>query len=149
MELASAPERLRTLPTWLINQVSLHAQRLGMEAFTSVGGRRYQYSVLAALDESGRASQAELGRRCGIDRSDMVALVNELSAQDLVQRAMDQDDRRRNVITITDKGRDRLNELDTVVAEVQERLLDPLPDTDRAELVRILTRVLEHQSVTS
>lgn len=120
-----------------------------MDAFTSVGGRRYQYSVLAALDESGPASQAQLGRRCGIDRSDMVALVNELSAQGFVQRAMDQDDRRRNVITITGKGRERLSELDAVVTEVQERLLDPLPDSDRTELVRLLTRVLEHQSVTS
>ena len=72
---------MRGLPSWLLNQAALAANRLvadGLEG--AVGAHRSQFAVLSALDEFGPASQADLGRRSGIDRSDMVALVNALSA---------------------------------------------------------------------
>jgi DNA-binding MarR family transcriptional regulator len=58
-----------------------------------------------ALDELGPASQAEFSRRTAIDRSDMVAIINELTEQGYVERSADSSDGRRNVITITPAGR--------------------------------------------
>jgi DNA-binding MarR family transcriptional regulator len=140
----AAPARLREAPTWLLNQTSLQAQRLLAEGFGSAGARGYHYRLLAALDESGAASQATLGRRTGIDRSDVVAAVNELEAQGLVARRRDRDDRRRNAVTITPAGVERLGRLDAVVAGIQDRLLAPLTTAERAELVRLLRRLLDH-----
>ena len=45
--------------------------------------RKAHFTVLVALDEHGPASQAELGRRLWIDRSDMVAVLNDLEAAGL------------------------------------------------------------------
>ncbi|WP_323139501.1 MULTISPECIES: MarR family winged helix-turn-helix transcriptional regulator [unclassified Streptomyces] len=59
------------------------------------------YRILAALDEFGVAGQTELGRRCSMDRSDVVAAINELAEQGCVERTPDPVDRRRNRVTIT------------------------------------------------
>jgi DNA-binding MarR family transcriptional regulator len=146
VDVRTAPARLRTLPSWLLNQVALPAQRIVADALGSVGARRQHYSVLSALDEFGPASQAALGRRCGIDRSDMVALVNELSEADRLERTPDPDDRRRNVIAITAAGRELLAELDRLLEGAQDDLLAPLSPPERAELIRLLDAVLVHHS---
>ncbi|WP_067906800.1 MarR family winged helix-turn-helix transcriptional regulator [Actinomadura rubrobrunea] len=142
----ATPARLQDAPSWLINQVSLHAQRLVAAHMAAAGARGYHYRLLAALEEFGPASQADLGRRTGIDRSDVVAMLNELSDQGLVRRSPDPSDRRRNVITITPAGTRRLHRLDRVLAQIQDELLAPLSPDERGELVRLLSRVLAHHS---
>lgn len=146
MDVRTAPARLRTLPSWLLNQVALPAQRIIGGRLDEVGARRWHYAVLAALEEFGPASQAALGRRCGIDRSDMVGLVTELAEAGHVERSPDPDDRRRNVIAITDAGRDLLVTLDRVLQDAQDDLLAPLTPTERRELVRLLGAVLAHHA---
>ncbi|MFD0392169.1 MarR family winged helix-turn-helix transcriptional regulator [Streptomyces nogalater] len=100
------PERLTVRPSWLITQLAVHARKLVFDGFTTVGARGYHYRILAALHEHGPASQAELGRRCRIDRSDVVAAVNELVAQGFVDRTPDPDHGRRNKVTLTDAASD-------------------------------------------
>lgn len=142
----SAPARLRTQASWLLNQVSVPANRLVSDGLAERGTRRYHYSLLAALDDAGPSSQAELSRRTGIDRSDMVAAVNELAGQGHVERAADPADRRRNLVTMTPAGRRRLTELDRLLAGVQDRILEPLSAGERTQLIALLTRLVDHHA---
>jgi DNA-binding MarR family transcriptional regulator len=141
-----APQRLRAQPSWLINQVALSASRLVTEGLARAGVRRHHYALLAALDEVGPASQAELSRRTTIDRSDMVATVNELVAGGYVERSPDPADRRRNVITLTPAGRRLLRKLDKLLADIQSDLLAPLSPAERATLTTLLTRLAAHHT---
>ena len=141
-----APARLRALPSWLINQAALPASRLVSEGLAGAHARRHHYSLLAALDKGGPVSQATLSRRTTIDRSDMVATINELAEQGLVERSPDPTDRRRNVITITPAGRRQLRKLDRLLAGIQDELLSPLSATERQQLIRLLTRIVEHHA---
>ncbi|MEV0236035.1 MarR family winged helix-turn-helix transcriptional regulator [Nonomuraea sp. NPDC050786] len=140
------PQRLRTLPSRLTNQAAQTANRIVDQAFAQAGVRRYHYSLLATLEEYGPASQAALGRRTGIDRSDMVAIVNDLAERRLLERAPDLKDRRRNVITITAAGREQLAHLDRLVAAAQDEFLAALPAADRRNLIDLLTRVVDHHA---
>jgi len=140
------PARLRDKPTWLISQVATHAHRLMVERLAAVGARGYHFRLLAALAEFGPSSQASLGRRTGMDRSDVVAAINELARRDLLQRASDPADRRRNVVTITEKGAAYLERLDRVLAGVQDELLAPLSAAERAQLTGLLGQVLGSRS---
>ena len=137
------PARVVERPTWLISRAYAHAHRLLAEGFAATGVRGYHYRLLAALEEFGPASQAALGRRTGIDRSDVVAVLNDLAARGLIERSPDRDDRRRNIIEITPAGTEQLRELDEILASVQERLLAPLSASDRRQLTRLLNRLLE------
>src|SRR5690242_2437971 len=136
-----APERLRTIPTWLLSQAALRGRDLVAERLGTEGVRRPHFSVLVSLADDGPASQAELGRRVWIDRSDMVAVLNDLEQAGLVERARDERDRRRNVITLTRAGKQARERLEQRVAEAQAALLEPLTDDERAQLLDLLARV--------
>jgi DNA-binding MarR family transcriptional regulator len=138
------PARLTTKPTWLLSQLAVHAHRLTSDGFAAAGARGYHYRILAALAEFGVASQAELGRRCTMDRSDVVAAINELAERGFVQRTPDPADRRRNQVTLTQAGESHLRQLDETLDRAQENLLGPLPDADRQTLIRLLARLLAH-----
>ncbi|MFD9705681.1 MarR family winged helix-turn-helix transcriptional regulator [Lentzea sp. NPDC059081] len=138
------PERLAGKPSWLLTQLAVHAHRLASEGFAEAGARGYHYRVLAALDEFGLMSQAEIGRRCNMDRSDVVAAVSELEREGFVDRAQDPRDRRRNTVTLTEQGRTQLRRLDRALDQAQDHLLGPLDEQDRRTLTRLLGVLLTH-----
>ncbi|SDK64108.1 DNA-binding transcriptional regulator, MarR family [Nonomuraea maritima] len=140
------PDRLRRLASRLLSGVTAQSDRLITEGLAQVDARKWHYAVLASLQEHGPGSQATLSRRTGIYRSDMVGVLNELAERELVERAPDPDDRRRNVITITAQGRRHLRRLDKVLDDLHDELLAPLTPAERDQFVLLLTRVLDHHA---
>jgi DNA-binding MarR family transcriptional regulator len=140
------PARLRQTPSWLITQTATLTHRLVSTALGEVGATRYHYAALAALEEFGPISQAELGRRCHIDRSDMVAALNDLTAGGFVERRQDPADRRQNLVTLTESGKRRLEHIGGVLDGIQDDLLGPLSAKERDALATALRRVLDHQA---
>jgi MarR family transcriptional regulator, lower aerobic nicotinate degradation pathway regulator len=139
------PPRVRDLTSRLLAQNATRADRLVSDALGPVGARKWHFVVLIALTEGGPASQADLSRRTGVFRSDMVAVLNELAEQGYVERTPDPDDKRRNVVTVTDAGRRRLRQLDEIVERSQQELLAPLTAAERATLTTLLKRLLGDQ----
>ena len=137
------PNRLRRLPSWLAGQAARKADRLVAEALAQEGVRRQHFAVLSSLAEQGAASQATLGRRLWIDRSDLHALVGELESGGLIARVRDEQDRRRNVVRLTPRGRAALKRLEKRIDAAQKALLQPLSAPERRELVRLLERLLD------
>jgi MarR family transcriptional regulator, lower aerobic nicotinate degradation pathway regulator len=135
---------MEQLPSYLLTQTAAHASRLVTDGFAAVGARGYHYRMLATLREAGPASQADLGRRTGIHFSDVVATLNELTDGGYVERAPDPADRRRNVVTITERGEQRADELLERARAIQDELLAPLSPAERATLAGLLDRVLTH-----
>ena len=140
------PARLRSLPSRLLTQTAMHADRLVNQGLAGADARKWHYAVLAALQEFGPASQAALSRHTDIYRSDLVAVINELAERGLIQRAPDPADRRRNVITLTPRGGRHLRQLDKLVATIQDDLLAPLTQPERDQLVQLLARLLDHHA---
>jgi DNA-binding MarR family transcriptional regulator len=138
------PERITRLPSWLTGQLAATATGLVAEALATGGLRRPHFLVLSALAERGAASQAALGRRLLIDRSEMHDLLSELEQRGHVARVRDQHDRRRMLVDLTPAGARALNRLDKQVQSAQDTLLAPLPTSDRRELERLLARLVEH-----
>jgi DNA-binding MarR family transcriptional regulator len=140
----TTPGRLRAKATYLTTQVAAHAHRLAGDAFARAGARGYHYRLLAALDEHGPQSQAELGRGVQVDRSDVVAAVNELEALGHVERRADPTDARRKIVHLTAAGRRQLRRLDRELAAAQERFLAPLDEAERTAYQATLTTLLDH-----
>lgn len=143
------PARFTRLPSWLLTQTAAHAHRLLTDGLARVNARGLHYRALTTLHQFGPASQATLGRRSGIHLSDLVATINQLADRNLVQRTPDPTDRRRNIITITPAGRRRLRQLDQQISRIQDNLLAPLTPTERDQLTRLLTRLLDHHTRTN
>jgi len=117
------------------------AQKRTADRLFGVGLQRGFYGVLATLVEFGPAAQAEIGRRLRIDPSDMVAIVNELVAAELVTRERDPQDRRRNLVTPTAAGRAALDRFDAAIATEEDALLETFTPAERAQLLDFLHRL--------
>jgi MarR family transcriptional regulator, lower aerobic nicotinate degradation pathway regulator len=141
METWEAPARVRALPSWLLSQVALQARNVVTRHLGAVEGHRSQLSMLAALVEFGPMSQADLGRRLGLDRSDVAAAVAVLARDGLVDRTPDPQDRRRNVVRVTTEGQVRLTALLAAADSAQDELLAALTPAERDQLTALLSRV--------
>ncbi|WTK01567.1 MarR family transcriptional regulator [Streptomyces niveus] len=140
----NSDDRLRQRASRLLSQVATRSDRLINEGLAQADARKWHYAVLASLQDFGPASQAALSKRTGIYRSDMVGVLNELAMRQLVERAPDPDDQRRNVITVSTAGRRQLRRLDRVLDVLHDELLAPLDAAEREQLVSLLTRLLDH-----
>jgi len=138
------PKRLQSRATWLVSRAHARVSGLLNAGFEAEGGglRGYHYRLLAAVEEWGPASQAELGRGTGIDRSDVTAALNELESRGLVERSVDPDNKRRNIVTITEQGVAHLFYLDKVIDGIQEEFLAPLNAAQRRQFVALMTRLV-------
>jgi MarR family transcriptional regulator, lower aerobic nicotinate degradation pathway regulator len=133
--------RVADRPTWLLSRANARAHSILRQAFEAQGVRGYHFRLLAALEQYGPSSQADLGRNTGIDRSDVVATLDDLVSLGFARRAADPADRRRNVVTLTEEGSAGLERLDGVLSQVQEAVLRPLTKTERTTLVDLLTKM--------
>jgi MarR family transcriptional regulator, lower aerobic nicotinate degradation pathway regulator len=137
------PDRIKDRPTWLIGRVYARSSALLAGGFEAHGDglRGHHYRLLAALEQSGSASQADLGRDTGIDRSDVTAALTELEARRFVVRKVDPHHKRRNVVTLTPEGADALLRLDAVLDGVQAAILAPLTDAEQRQFLDLLSRM--------
>jgi DNA-binding MarR family transcriptional regulator len=136
------PAKLTELPTWLLSRAAMAGDRLVSAALAESGFRKHHFAALLALAEEGGSSQAGLGRRLGLDVSDVHAVVGELESRGYVARQRDESDRRRNVLALTAPGRRELARLERRLQAVQAELLAPLSTTARRQLTVALGRLV-------
>ena len=141
-----APHRLGGTLVWLLGRASQRAHQLTQERLAAGGVRKWHYAVLATLAEFGPAAQADIGRRIGVDRSDMVALLNDLEADGYIHRTPDPKDRRRNSVVLTAEGRAILARFDRMVIEADDTLLKSLSPAEREQLATLLKRIMRTPS---
>ena len=138
------PARLRGLASWQASKISTLGARLTARRMPL--GARGDFAVLAALEEYGALSQAEIGRRLGLDRNDVNGILNRLESGRQADRQADPADRRRNVVTLTAAGRQNLEELQQHADAVQDELLAGLDAAERQQLHSLLAKLLSsHQ----
>lgn len=135
-----APLRLRALASWQAGKVATLGTRLTAQHMPL--SARSDFAALAALEEFGPLSQADIGRRLGLDRNDINEILTRLDSQGRVDRRPDPADRRRNVVTLTDTGHRYLNALQHKADAVQAELLAGLGTAEQRQLQALLDKVL-------
>jgi MarR family transcriptional regulator, lower aerobic nicotinate degradation pathway regulator len=133
--------RLAALTSWQLAQGAARARRLVHARLALLGGSRSEFAMLATLEEFGGLSQADLGRRIGLDRSDVTALVTAAESAGLIRRERDGADRRRMTLSLTRAGSRRLGELQGAIEEAQAELVDGLTAAERSQLSALLMRL--------
>jgi DNA-binding MarR family transcriptional regulator len=119
------PEVSRRLG-YLLKHAQLRMAELTAAALAPyvINGR--ELAVLLVLSDGPPASQHQAAQRLAIDRTTMVAMLDTLEGKGLVSRHPDADDRRRNVVELTDAGRDILQRAVKASDDAERALLAPL-----------------------
>lgn len=110
------------------------------EAGLGLGGMHF--GALTVIDAAGPISQQELGEYVKKDRTTIVALVDDLEEEGLVERRRNPADRRAYALELTDEGREWLAQAGPTLTGAEDRLLVDLDADERATLVALLRRVL-------
>lgn len=140
------PGMARRYTGYLIGRLGLFAARRFDAQLTSVGLTRRQWAVLNALDGAGPVTQQQLGRAISIDPSTMVATIDELERDRLVQRQPHPSDRRAHQVHLTEHGAEILGRARRLAGDAQQELLAPLTDDERATLHALLLKVADAAS---
>jgi DNA-binding MarR family transcriptional regulator len=128
---------------FLISRLGMVAQRAFAERIAEVGLTPRGWGALNVLDQEGAITQQSLGRCIGLDPSSMVAAIDELEEQGLVQRRRNPQDRRAHALHLTDKGRRVLSDGHRVARRAQDDLLAPLDPEQREQLHDLLLRLAQ------
>jgi DNA-binding MarR family transcriptional regulator len=96
------------------------------------------YSVLLALDRSAIRTQAALAEAIGADKTRIIAILDELQQNGLIERVADPEDRRARLLAITKEGRRVKEATQTAIQRGEERWLGTLSASDRATFLRVL-----------
>ncbi|MFG2363965.1 MarR family winged helix-turn-helix transcriptional regulator [Streptomyces mirabilis] len=84
----------------------------------------------------------QLGRLLGLDKSSISGLVDRAQRRGLVTRTVSANDRRAFQVSITDAGRQLIEELAAQFAEQIELSVAPLSDADRQRLSQLAAQVV-------
>lgn len=101
-----------------------------------------ELAVLGLLVTEGPSSQQQISRRLAVDRTTMVALVDAMTAKGLVRRQSDPRDRRKNMVEVTDAGRDAQRQAGPAIDEVEAKFLTPIGADDREKLKELLRALI-------
>ena len=105
------------------------------------GMTRAQYVTLAKLNDQDGLVQNELAEALEVQPIAMVRLVDQLSADGLVERHPDPDDRRRNRLMLTDAGRQRLGELSEFKQQLGAEVFEGIGEQELREVMHTLDRL--------
>ncbi len=98
--------------------LDIYAEELGPGAIT-----QRQFAVMAASAEREGATQADLVRITGIDRSTLADMATRMIAKGLLERERSAQDGRANAVRLTEAGRETLEAAKPRVAAADSRLL--------------------------
>ena len=129
---------------YLLKHAQLRFFELGAVALAPLGINGREAAVLRAIDPDRPISQGEIARAMNVDRTTMVALIDDLQLKGLVQRRPDLDDRRKNVVELTDAGRGAVQQAAEAVGQAERDFLAPLSAAEAAQFKKILRVLVEH-----
>ncbi|MFF1603817.1 MarR family winged helix-turn-helix transcriptional regulator [Streptomyces mirabilis] len=132
------PVPLESRLGYLLKHAQQRLARASAKALAPFGIDGHELAVLAVLAAEYPLSQVEVAGRLGVDRTTMVALVDGLEDQGLVERRRSPQDRRKNIVELTPEGRDCLDRAERARLAMERRFLDPLGEEAAAALVRAL-----------
>ena len=101
-----------------------------------------QLSVLARLLEHDDISQNELGRSVGIDVATTNGVIDRLGRKQLIRAKTDSRDKRRLRISLTDSGRQAIQEAIPVARMITQLTLQQLSAEEAEQFTRLLRKLL-------
>jgi DNA-binding MarR family transcriptional regulator len=100
--------------------------------------RPAQFSVLVVIEANPGLSQADLGATLGIERARLVRLLDGLERRSLTQRRPSPTDRRSHALSLTEAGRETLEQVKALAAEHEAHLTRHLGSEKRTVLLAAL-----------
>lgn len=101
-----------------------------------------QYQFLLGLSKQDGITQEELARNFHMNQSTVTRAMRKLEDAEMVIRKTDDNNRRKNIITVTEKGRNVTSKIQLAEKKWEEDI-SSLTKTEKSELKKILMNLLQ------
>lgn len=127
---------------WLAAQLKHGLSAVETEIVGRHGMSLWGYTVLVEVANGPVRSQLALANAVPVDKTKLVAILDELESSGLVRRRPDPRDRRARFVEPTAVGRDALAAAAGEVAAIEDHLLADLDVEERENFLHVLQRVV-------
>ncbi|WP_410591965.1 MarR family winged helix-turn-helix transcriptional regulator [Amycolatopsis sp. lyj-23] len=140
--MSSAPLAVTQRLGYLLKHAQLRLAELAEPLYVPLGVTGRQLALLVLFGDGPARSQQDGAARLGVDRTTMVALVDELEAKGLVRREVAPGDRRKRLVLLTPEGERVRKAGEEVTRQAEALLLEPLSAEDAERLRAALHQVV-------
>jgi DNA-binding MarR family transcriptional regulator len=123
---------------YLLKHAQQRLVQAAMPAMAPFGIDGRELAVLTVLSAGVPLSQQEAADQLRVDRTTMVSLIDALEAKGLVERRRSADDRRKNIVQLTQSGLRCLRGAAKARDKVDREFLAPLGDALGRDFIRAL-----------
>lgn len=134
---------LDTLPGHHIRRLHQIAVAVFLQETEAHGITPVQFAALQAVANTPGLDQRSLAARIGLDTSTLANVVDRLETRGWMQRNASPEDKRVRLLTLTHEGEQLLASVLPDMHRAQERILAPLPKTERKEFMRMLRTLVD------
>ena len=110
-------------------------------AFADLEIRPVQLGILTVIGNNPGVRQSDLSTSLGIQRANLVPLLDALTGRGLIERTRLAADRRSHALRLTEAGKDLLRTAQRREAEFEAELSSLIGDTGRRRLIELLGKV--------
>ena len=128
-------------PIKLIGQANRTFARIVDAPLRELGFAIGQLPVLVALKKADALSQAELARLAQVEQPSMAQLLNRMERDGLVHRALDANDKRSRLISLTERASERMPRAKSVMDATCRQALAGFSKEEKEQLTALLLRV--------
>jgi DNA-binding MarR family transcriptional regulator len=138
------PPELVASMVFLLGRLGIGVKKQAIEELEAAGFSPYDYGVLALAAEGACRTQGTIADSLGLDRSQLVGMLDGLEERGMIERRRDPNDRRRHTIMLTTEGKRQLSRLRSIVKRIEDEFFAPLDAERRAQLHELLVEVARY-----
>ncbi|WFU69699.1 MarR family transcriptional regulator [Bradyrhizobium sp. CB2312] len=136
------PWPLSQRPGYLIRRLHQIHVALFQEACGAFEVTPLQYSLLSALAVRETADQTTLAADIALDRTTTTGALKRLAARNLVERAVNKDDRRARLCRLTSAGAALLVKIEGAARRAHRATLGDLSEREQAQFIEMMQRIV-------
>ena len=102
-----------------------------------------QPMVIKIIGIEGEIMPSTLGKYTGMEKSNLTRMVDDLEKKGIVFRKTDPEDRRKVLVSLTEKGLDCYNYLSQITTEMAEEILQFVDDKDVEDYMQSLETIVK------
>ncbi len=103
-----------------------------------------QALLLIFLNNHPELSQNEIGELVFKDNASITRMIELMTKKDYLKRSINENDRRKYNLSLTDKGQNILTDLSTVILSNRKSALEGITDNEIAQLMKTLNKIISN-----
>lgn len=103
--------------------------------------RPVEYTVLSLINSNPNINQKRLGQTIRVSPPNLATLLDKIQADGLIERRRNPDDRRSQILALTQKGRELQQKAEVVASRADNT--PTLTDAERRQLVGLLSKIFQ------